>query len=868
MKIGTALASNDEKAIEVIIAPFRFTSRGYFENTLLPRWADDPSAIRVARLKTFATALSNTGGDHYAEDIVAAIDSVAQSPARLADLKGGHTMLERAHGLDKAMDVDAAAPAYRAAAGLLKRGNSPLYLGAEIGLASAMLNQEGKSEQGGLPLFREIERLAHTRGYTRLEVSARSNAAYALSRRDRNIEALAEYDDALAFYQRAGDWEGLASTQARRAGVLRLLGQNEDALRAALPYVRGAANIIDFKSHHLLIGETAAVATLIGCPRSAFALLDSEVRHFEDELKTTPPEEKELVEAVELHIAFARENRAGAEVQLGQYPQADRDLTLAVRLTKKDEDVSRRHALDAEFNEIRGMSLLDTDPNAAAAELGKAAALDDKEYTSFRVAVLVERAQALRRANRHAEADDAIRAAVEQVAREEAGTLAERTLHNDPIWNGYFDRFRDAYDLLIRQLVEDGHADEAFGYNEQSHALEPLDLIVRSGFAVPEVKALVSADPKTLLPKLQAQLPGDTYIVEYRILNDVTYAWVVSHDSARFLKLLPARSEVELFTAILQSAAANRDRAAFAKGLYAPYDRLIAPLLAGMHLTENTSLVFIPDEFMHALPFAALRDPNNGTHLIEQAGVAISGSAKLYIFSLLRDRVLQQSNGTEALLVGDPAFDPRFARGAKRLEGARDEVEKLRQLYAPYARELVSEKATVPRFLQAAQQAQIVHVAAHAFTDGDAPSQSFLLLASSANDSGILDAQRLLPALQLNTTRLVILGACRSGGSITVGPQGVGPLVRPFLAAGVPGMIGTLWAINDATAEEVLVSFHRHYRHGSDSVAALRAAQIELLRSANPGYSSELTWAAYQAIGYASSPFAAAGEMKKEKPPP
>jgi CHAT domain-containing protein len=188
-------------------------------------------------------------------------------------------------------------------------------------------------------------------------------------------------------------------------------------------------------------------------------------------------------------------------------------------------------------------------------------------------------------------------------------------------------------------------------------------------------------------------------------------------------------------------------------------------------------------------------------------------------------------------------------------------------IYDGNAEELTDRDATPSRFLRDAAQKQIIHIAAHAVTAGDTPKQSYLLMARDRSGTGLLDAQTLLNSLHLETTRLVVLGACRSGGSVTVGPQGVAPLVRPFLAAGVPGVIGTLWDINDATARQVLVSFHRHYRDGSDAAAALRAAQIELLQDTNPGLSSELTWGAYQAIGFASSPFPSAGEMKKEKPP-
>jgi CHAT domain-containing protein len=480
----------------------------------------------------------------------------------------------------------------------------------------------------------------------------------------------------------------------------------------------------------------------------------------------------------------------------------------------------------------------------------------------------VERAQALRSIGRRDEADADIRTAIDQIAHEEAGILAERNVQEDPIWNGYFDRFREAYDLVIRQLVEERRFEEAFVYNEQSHALEPLDLIVRSGFAAPAVRELAHAEPEHLLPKIASQLPADTYLIEYRALEDVTFVWVISRDRAWFRTLPPSRSEIERWTTTLQEAAVARDRHAFANALYAPYARMIGPALTGIRLTERTRLVFIPDEFMHALPFAALRNPNGGRYVVQLATVSISASAKLYISSFLRDRALNPSTGTAALLVGDPAFDPRYGRGVPHLNAARNEVRELRLMYEPHSKELIGDAATVPRFLQAARESQIVHVAAHAITDGEAPSQSFLLLAPSANDSGVLDAQRLLTALQLRNTRLVVLGACRSGGSDTVGPQGVAPLVRPFLAAGVPGVVGTLWDINDATAKEVLVSFHRNYQQGNDAAAALRAAQIQQLNSANPGLSSELTWAGYEVIGYASSPFPPPGEMKKEKPPP
>ena len=63
------------------------------------------------------------------------------------------------------------------------------------------------------------------------------------------------------------------------------------------------------------------------------------------------------------------------------------------------------------------------------------------------------------------------------------------------------------------------------------------------------------------------------------------------------------------------------------------------------------------------------------------------------------------------------------------------------------------------------------------------------------------------------------------------------------------------------------MSFHRHYRTGSDAAIALQSAQLDLLRKMRHDLRSVLTWAPFQVIGHGSSPFAPTNENDKEKPP-
>jgi len=189
-------------------------------------------------------------------------------------------------------------------------------------------------------------------------------------------------------------------------------------------------------------------------------------------------------------------------------------------------------------------------------------------------------------------------------------------------------------------------------------------------------------------------------------------------------------------------------------------------------------------------------------------------------------------------------------------------VQQIYALYAPDAQLRVEADATVPAFIDLARKSAVVHIAAHGIVDPRMPSHSALLLAPSDKSSGLLDAQAMLTTLHLDRTRLVVLSACSSAGGLPVGPEGLAPLVRPLIAGGVPAVLGSLWDVDDATAAQLLVSFHRRYREGLDAASALQAAQRDLLQSRNAGLRSALAWAPFQVIGYGSSPF-----KKKEKPP-
>jgi len=291
------------------------------------------------------------------------------------------------------------------------------------------------------------------------------------------------------------------------------------------------------------------------------------------------------------------------------------------------------------------------------------------------------------------------------------------------------------------------------------------------------------------------------------------------------------------------------------------YQDLLARGLDRVALDGKRVLVIIPDGPMHGLPFAALHNPDTRHYLVEDYVTAIAGSTKLYVVSLRRDAVLQAaSQDPSVLLIGDPAFDQTspFAHDLPRLRYAGYEVKQISRLYGSGSVLISGEEATKPRFFELAARSAVIHIAAHAIANQADPSYSMVLFAPSPGDSGLLNARELLTELKLDRTRLVVLAACSSAGGLPVGPEGVAPLVRPLIAAGVPAVIGSLWDVKDATAAPLLVSFHRRYGQGIDAAVALQSAQIELLRDNNHrDFQSPLVWGAFQVIGHGSSPFPA-----------
>ena len=867
-QLPAALAARNGAMVAKLIAPYPTSAVIHFEEELLPECAAAPSPANVDRVRLYAIELSKRlDGDPYP---IHAVDAIARAKD-LPTLQRGHRAFVEARRAELA--YQSAGRTYQEAAELLARSGSPLALRARLGHARALSNEPIRTP--ALQAVDFVATRAKERAYRHLGARAIALRAHIFSYQSLYSKSLDQWDAAAAEYKRLRDDEGFGVVQTRKGGVLRAAGNGKLAWRELFQTIGHAHRIAEARHRHVLAGELAETALALRHPRAALLYQSSAIRMIEHEIRTVKtPERTEIMDDLRKNLSVAYRKRGQIEIELEHYNRATLDLDESNRLDMTTEDDPNiRRLVETRRQEAMGQRLLSARPQQSVAAFTKALELSKgDEFTTQRAWLFAQRAEAQKRAGNMPEFESDLRDALKELHAEEARILAGRERGaGEAIWSSYFSRFQETYRLLIRQLTEQRRHAEAFAYAERARAFEPLDLILRLDVTPRTFRDLARGSFD--LTALQKKLPPGTFIIEYAVLDDRTYTWILSRDQGVVVTQRADREDVKRWSEAIEHAARLRNAPALEDALDAPYEGLIAGPLSLIRKMPGAGkeprLVIVPDVLMHGLPFTALRDPVTKHYLIEDAQVSIAASTLLYVFSRLRNEALAAAGDRSILAVGDPAFDENLpaAQGMGRLHHALLEAEEIHKLYAPQPRPLLGADATAPAFLEQARKSAIVHVAAHAIVNRQAPSQSLILLAPSAGHSGALTAEELLTRLNTDRTRLVVLSACSSAGGLPVGPEGVAPLVRPLIGSGIPAVIGSLWNVGDATAKELLVSFHRHYQKGSDAAESLRAAQLELLRSDSPGLKPAIAWAAFQVIGHASSPYASAHDIGKEKPP-
>jgi tetratricopeptide (TPR) repeat protein len=138
----------------------------------------------------------------------------------------------------------------------------------------------------------------------------------------------------------------------------------------------------------------------------------------------------------------------------------------------------------------------------------------------------------------------------------------------------------------------------------------------------------------------------------------------------------------------------------------------------------------------------------------------------------------------------------------------------------PASRRLAGKEATLQAVRQALPDHAVLHFSTHGWAGWGESEVSGLKLAD-----GNLYLRDLFD-LRLERARLGILSACESGLPGTELLEEVVSLPAVMMQAGVPGVLGSLWAVNDLSTAMLIARFYENWRErGLDLPQALREAQ-------------------------------------------
>jgi CHAT domain-containing protein len=278
---------------------------------------------------------------------------------------------------------------------------------------------------------------------------------------------------------------------------------------------------------------------------------------------------------------------------------------------------------------------------------------------------------------------------------------------------------------------------------------------------------------------------------------------------------------------------------------------------------EGERLIIIPDLLLNYVPFCALKTEDD-KYLIEKYEIVYWPSVTTWLITetaaaqrkkgRLKDREgALQPSPVSALVIADPAFSgPRrvYFRGMSRavefdaLPGTAREAKAIAELLKSDV--FIGKDATRQKLMSARRDVPILHLATHGLLNEENPETSFVLFSD-----GILTARELYELAGAFQSELVMLSACQTGLGTVHTDSSIG-LTNAFLVAGANTVGSTLWQIPDDASARLMTVFYTEVARGENLPAALRKAQLEVLKHTH--WQEPSNWAAYKLLGRLENP--------------
>lgn len=265
------------------------------------------------------------------------------------------------------------------------------------------------------------------------------------------------------------------------------------------------------------------------------------------------------------------------------------------------------------------------------------------------------------------------------------------------------------------------------------------------------------------------------------------------------------------------------------------YQELIAPFEGDLDASNIRTLLFVHDGILRNVPMAALYDGEQ--YLIERFAIAIAPSLQIPQIGT------RETVPLRALVLGLSEVSKVDSNSLNALPAVKEEAADVARLL-PGSEILLNEALTKEQVTQTVQANaySVFHIATHGQFGTD-PQNTFLVMGRQDDDDedrdGITEENQLLRLGELDALiragvpragllELISLSACQTASGDERSSLGLAGIT---IRAGAKSALASLWSVEDEATADLMIDFYENWTAGTSKAQALRAAQLDLLRS-------------------------------------
>ncbi len=411
-----------------------------------------------------------------------------------------------------------------------------------------------------------------------------------------------------------------------------------------------------------------------------------------------------------------------------------------------------------------------------------------------------------------------------------------------------------------RELV---FADDA----QKKSALKAVDDANDAYLAYETVVPISTLDEKEKFLSLidtQELLPKNDIFIRYYMDDNISFAYVVTHDSWSLVPLAD-RDNIRSWVEELEEDIANNSISKQIRN--SPLSQLLPLQL--IRSGDYDRIIIVPDDVIHRVPFSALNisdDLHSYKSLAKSFQLIRTHSSNHYYGSNIYDNPSPQ-NTIDIAVFADPIFSEdqlspekaklelsanfrNWEKSLKRLPNTAAEAKSIQTLFPgnEYDVETSIGVDATNEWLMSEQtrSAKLLHIATHGYFDPEYP--EFVGIATSGMNqkqetiAGFLSLTELLS--QPFYSKLVVVSGCETMLGKYYNGVGTRSLTQGLLSRGVGTVIGTLWKVADGPTSVFMRHFYAALReNGANSSEALFVAKNKM--AANGRYKDPIYWAGF-----------------------